>query len=158
MIPRSFYHEARITDIPEILELYRKLMSQHHRYGVLYHIHRRALVTYRTFLIACLKDPQSIVVVAQERDRIVGFISARIHPRFSVFLVSRAVFVYDIYVCRRQRSHGIGKKLITRVHQWARRKKISFIKLEVSPHNDKAVAFWQKMGFFIFQHKMAKKV
>lgn len=150
--------KAHLKDSNEILKLYLNLMAQHDRYDDLYKIHRGALVEYRRFIKQCLREHNSAVLVAQENNRVTGFLICRIEKRLPRFRIRRAAYIYDIYIDKKHQSKGIGRKLIRAMTTWVKRKGVVYIKLEVSPKNKNAFAFWKKMGFHIFQHKIARKI
>lgn len=148
---------AQRKDMPVILALYKQLMHQHGRYHPMYVIHKKALADYRKFVLRCMREKNSAVLIADENKHIAGFVSARIENRLPVFKIKRAVFVYDIVIDRKYRGRGAGAALVRGLKKWAAEKNIAYIKLEVSPDNKKGFAFWQRNGFHIFQHKMAFK-
>ncbi|MFH1379371.1 MAG: GNAT family N-acetyltransferase [bacterium] len=150
--------KARLKDIESLLVLYKQLMAMHWDYDVLYRIQPRAVSDYRKFIKICMKDPQSLILVAEKKGEIAGFITARILDRFSVFKIKKAAYIYDIFIKKTYRGKKVGKNLIDKFRLWAKRKKIKYIKLEVSPKNKKGLKFWESLGFYVFQHKMALKI
>lgn len=150
--------KAQLNDSKEILQLYNQLMAQHNRYNALYKIHAHAVEEYRHFVINCLKDTHSLVLVAEDKEHAVGFLICRIEKRLPRFQIRRAAYIYDIYIDKKHQSKGTGRKLIRAMTTWVKRKGVAYIKLEVSPKNKNAFAFWKKMGFHIFQHKMARTI
>ena len=142
-------------DISSILTLYKQLMDQHRRYHPMYVIHKRALSDYKKFVVRCMREKDSLVLVADVNNHIAGFVTARIENRVPIFKIKRAVFIYDIVIDRKCRGKGAGAALVKGLKKWTAEKKIAYIKLEVSPKNKSGFAFWQRCGFHVFQHKMA---
>ena len=76
----------------------------------------------------------------------IGFVDFKIMPFFSGSSDTYA-FIHDFYIVQSQRRCGFGKMLANCVVIEAQRQGVSSIELNVAPHNQHAMQFWQSIGF-----------
>lgn len=94
-----------------------------------------------------LQNPQSVVLVAEMQNRVVGMITLQ-------RLISTAVGEYvgiieDVVVSTAERGKGIGNKLIQAALEEADGRGWKRLALASDRRNSKAIAFYQKKGFQI---------
>lgn len=94
-----------------------------------------------------LQNPQSIVLVAEMQNRVVGMITLQ-------RLISTAVGEYvgiieDVVVNEADRGKGIGNKLIQAALEEASKRGWKRLALAADRRNSKAIGFYQKKGFEI---------
>lgn len=94
-----------------------------------------------------LQNPQSVVLVAEMQNRVVGMITLQ-------RLISTAVGEYvgiieDVVVSTAKRGKGIGNKLIQAALDEADGRGWKRLALAADRRNSKAIAFYQKKGFQI---------
>lgn len=85
----------------------------------------------------------SLKLVAEEGERIVGFLGA--NKGAANRIKHRAYIV--IGILKDYRGRGIGKQLFQKLDKWALENSISRLELTVMIHNESAVALYKKMGF-----------
>jgi|GEM_PF-4837025 len=64
--------------------------------------------------------------------------------------LERYTVVLTLFVERRARRQGIGRRLLRRAYRWGRRLGHTRIQLSVSPNNAGALAFYKSEGFETF--------
>ncbi|GGX43042.1 N-acetyltransferase [Saccharospirillum salsuginis] len=103
----------------------------------------------REYLVKNLKDPDIHIWVAEQDDRLIGFVTANIHRNTDIpFLTTVPIcWVKTIVVDEANRSTGVGKALLDAVASWARQNGAREIKLQVMEFNDSAQAFYAKLGY-----------
>lgn len=94
-----------------------------------------------------LQNPQSVVLVAEIQNRVVGMITLQ-------RLISTAVGEYvgiieDVVVSAADRGKGIGNKLIQAALEEANERGWKRLALAADRRNSKAIGFYQKKGFEI---------
>ena len=67
-------------------------------------------------------------------------------------------YIDDVFILKRFRKKGAGKKLIERFLKILERNKIKKCRLGVSTKNNKAIDIYKKMGFKIKHYEMEKKL
>jgi ribosomal protein S18 acetylase RimI-like enzyme len=87
----------------------------------------------------------SLILVAEDKDVIVGFLTAergfarRIHH--SAYIV--------VGILASQRGQGLGKKLFTDLENWAKNNQITKLELTVSVRNEPGIRLYKSMGFAV---------
>jgi ribosomal protein S18 acetylase RimI-like enzyme len=86
-----------------------------------------------------LDDPSAALLVAKSGQEVVG--CADIYPH------SEHGHVLGMFVDERFRGQGLGTALLDRLLEWARQRNISSVSLHVFPHNARAIALYERVGF-----------
>ena len=89
--------------------------------------------------------PMSIVLLAVEGEKVVGFVSAFIN--FSTFLAAPVMNVHDIFVENEYRRNGWSVKLFNQLIRIAQTKRCAKITLEVRKDNTYAQHLYLQLGF-----------
>ena len=84
--------------------------------------------------------------LASSGAEIIGFVDFKMTPFFPGSS-DRYAFVHDFYIVQSQRRFGFGKTLASCVVTEVQRQGVGSIELNVAPHNQSAVQFWQSIGF-----------
>jgi RimJ/RimL family protein N-acetyltransferase len=97
----------------------------------------------RRYLKAIRRHAYAAVLVAEEDDRIVGRLSIgrETHPA-SEHVADVGLMVADGY-----RRRGIGRALMENAEAWARSVGVRKIELHVFPHNEAALALYDRLGY-----------
>jgi RimJ/RimL family protein N-acetyltransferase len=97
----------------------------------------------RRYLRAVRRSRDAAVFVAEAEDGIVGRLSiARdSHP------ASRHVADLGLMVAASHRRRGVGTALLDAAVTWARENGVRKVELHVFPHNEGAIALYEKYGF-----------
>jgi ribosomal protein S18 acetylase RimI-like enzyme len=96
--------------------------------------------------------PTAIVLLAQEADVFVGLLVA--FENFSTFTARPMINIHDVFVQKKYRGNGIGRKLMNAIINEAERRKCSRVTLEVRKDNIKAQNLYQSLGFEEAEHEM----
>ena len=90
-------------------------------------------------------DPDATVLIAQGSDgRPLGFISLKV--REDVTGVARG-HVADLAVADEARKMGVGSALMRAAEAWARKRGFAVLSLDVWSTNERALAFYRRMGY-----------
>jgi RimJ/RimL family protein N-acetyltransferase len=97
----------------------------------------------RRYLKALRHYPDAAVFVAEAADELVGRLSlARdTHP------ASAHVADIGLMVAAGWRRRGVGSALLDQAAAWARREGVMKLELHVFPHNEPAIALYERFGF-----------
>jgi GNAT superfamily N-acetyltransferase len=72
-----------------------------------------------------------------------------------VSLAADRLLVGDFYVTADHRGTGLARELMARAAQRAREVGCPELTLDVDVENDRALAFYEKLGFEPYRHKMS---
>jgi RimJ/RimL family protein N-acetyltransferase len=105
----------------------------------------------RRFLRALRRHPHGTVLVAELEGEIVGRLSISRDPHTA----SSHVADLGLMVARRHRRRGFGTALLLAAEEWARGAGIRKLELHVFPHNEPAIALYEKLGYVREGHRRA---
>jgi GNAT superfamily N-acetyltransferase len=124
------------------------LMRQHHELDP-----QRFILTdrpeagYGRFLLSCLLDPDSVVLVAERAGELVGYVYAGLEPLSWRELRAPCGFVHDVYVDVSVRHQGIGERLVHSAIAWVAAKGLPRVVLWSAARNDAAQRLFDRLGF-----------
>ena len=112
------------------------------------------------YVRSIIEDKNAALFVAQSDGGIIGFIYAAIResPDNPVSIKRSYVYIDDICVKQEYRRSSVGKTLMESVEQWALKKGIYQIELNVWDFNRRATAFFNSLGYTPSRHIMWKTV
>jgi GNAT superfamily N-acetyltransferase len=137
-----------ISDEAALGPLGAALMRQHHASDP-----RRFILTerpeagYGRFLVSRIADPDSLVLVAEVADEVVGYLLADIESTSWRDLRGPCGFVHDVYVIERVRRQGTGGALLNAAIEWVRSKGMSQVVLWSKSGNERAQRLFARLGF-----------
>jgi ribosomal protein S18 acetylase RimI-like enzyme len=89
----------------------------------------------------------SVLPLALAGGQIVGFAQGTLKLMPDYLGAHKAGVVQHVYVQEAHQRKGIAEALVSALEQWFREKQVQSVELQVITHNDKALQFWQKMGY-----------
>lgn len=95
------------------------------------------------------KNPLAFILLAEIDTQPIGF--ATYHHIYSTFLAQSGIWLDDLYVKSKYRSHGIGELLIKHLCQIAEERGCGRIDWTVAITNTRAIKFYERMGAKIRQ-------
>ena len=103
-----------------------------------------------------IKQKNSVFFVAQENDKIVGYILGEIEKPSHHHIFKKRGYIVDAFVIKEYRGKGIGEKLTRRLLEWFKSKGIKWIRVSAYANNKVGINFWKKMGFKNYVVDMTK--
>jgi ribosomal protein S18 acetylase RimI-like enzyme len=92
--------------------------------------------------------------LADDDGEFVGFVATDIDEAPTVFDRPDRLVVCDIYVREHYRGTGVARELVERARRRARESGCDELRLDVDVENERAIAFYEKVGFEPSRHTM----
>ena len=139
--------EARIEDVPVILELIRELAA----FENLSHAVEADETTVREHGFG--SEPRFKVLLAEADGEAIGFLSYMI--RYSIWGGAEFINLDDLFVSERARGCGVGRMLMRRLAEIASAKTM-MVRWELLPDNAPAKAFYESLGATVSDKLIAR--
>lgn len=102
---------------------------------------------YAQFLESQLGDDDSIVMVAEQRGQIVGYVYAAVEPLSWKDLRDECGFIHDLLVTDAARGHGAGDGLLNAAIGWLQQRGMPRVVLGTAAQNERARRLFERRGF-----------
>jgi len=102
---------------------------------------------YASFLGRVLESPDDCVFVAEQNDRVIGYVYAALEPMSWKELRGPAGFIHDVIVAEEARRAGVGTKLMQAAIGWLREHGAPRVILGTAAPNAMAQALFRRLGF-----------
>jgi len=112
---------------------------------------------YFEYFKAELRKKNSSVFIAEDKKPI-GIIIATYFQPLRISKFTRKGYVSNLYVKKKYRNKGTGKKLLDISLKWLKENNVKYISLEIHLENKKALKFYRDLGFKDYTLKLAKKI
>jgi ribosomal protein S18 acetylase RimI-like enzyme len=109
---------------------------------------------YSWFLETQLREPDAIVLVAEDDGAAVGYVYAGLEPLSWKELRGPAGFIHDIVVEEGVRGSGIARELLTAAIAWLRQRGAPRVVLWTAAQNTRAQSVFGAAGFRTTMHEM----
>lgn len=93
-----------------------------------------------------MQDPEAMVLVAEDEGEVVGMVFGEA-SRPSRFSDERALELAGVVVRAGYRGRGVGRALVAEAARFASDAGLTWIELKTFAPNDRAMAFWEQLGF-----------
>ena len=152
--------KARAEDFQAVRKLLEEVDVLHSEH--LPHIFRRANEPVRTwdYYWGLLEDENFAVFVAEVGGKLVGCVQALVReaPAMALYVPRRYAVVDSLVVQQAAQEHGVGRKLMETVDAWARTEGASEVELNVYEFNQKAIGFYEKLGYGTVSRRMSRRL
>lgn len=102
---------------------------------------------YVRFLRTAMRDPEVVVLVAEEEGRLIGYSFGKKEPRDWNALLDACGALHDLYVDPSARGRGVGEALVTQTANALRSLGAERIVLHTASANEAARKLFEKLGF-----------
>lgn len=140
--------KGRIKDAEKTLPIWNQFMEYHRRISAFdFEMVDNAREMWVGYFKKHVRSRIREAIVAERDGEIVGFLLGEIQKRPPIFVAPRQAYVGSIGVLERYKGQGIGSRMLDAFAEWARRKAMPYIMLNVVVENDAAKHFYEKHGF-----------
>jgi len=119
--------------------------------GVLFDLYRQ-FYKYKTNLKASTKyikdrinQNESFIFICFYKKEPAGFV--QLYETFDSLNINKKLILYDLYVDKKYRKNGIGRKLMDKAKKLAKFKKIQNIELSTAKNNKKAQSLYESLDY-----------
>ena len=119
--------------------------------GVLFDLYRQ-FYKYKTNLKASTKyikdrinQNESFILICFYKKEPAGFV--QLYETFDSLNINKKLILYDLYVDKKYRKNGIGRKLMDKAKKLAKFKKIQNIELSTAKNNKKAQSLYESLDY-----------
>jgi GNAT superfamily N-acetyltransferase len=140
--------KAKLKEINEISELFSKISKYHQKLNPkIFDLKKDLGPKYKKHVTNSIHSKNSLLLVAEENNKIVGMCLADLGSRPPVFKVRKIGNLSDAYVLPAYRKKGISKAFLEESFKWFKSKGIKRVEAGVYFDNKVARETWKKQGF-----------
>jgi len=99
----------------------------------------------RSFLKKRMKRKESVIIVAEERDKLIGF--TQLFPIFTSVGMKRTWLLNDLYVNERSRGMGVATQLLDAAKEFGAETNSKWLLLQTGADNFTAQKVYEKNGW-----------
>ena len=149
---------ANINHVDEIGELWYQLMQIHKELDADYFSNveeKDNKQMYKEDILICIKQSTQIVLVAIDKDKVIGYCNACLVYFSNTFYNTNShCEINDIMISEKYQNSCVGKQLINDIKQWALKSKVKIMQVNVFSKNQRALHFFNKQDFQPLFHKL----
>ncbi|MEM1942711.1 MAG: GNAT family N-acetyltransferase [Candidatus Caldarchaeum sp.] len=139
------FRKAEKRDLPKLVELNIRLKRLNEEFDPLLRVRSDIAETSRTYFEQAIDAPDSLVIVAEDEGKVVGFIKADIKER-RFYDPPMEGNIVEFYLLPEYRRKGVGALLLDHAIK-ALKEKADIITAEFPALNEIAVEFYARLGF-----------
>ena len=123
-----------IKDVSHLFNLYRQFYK-----------YKSDLKSSTNYIKKRITNKDSTIFICFIKSNSAGFI--QLYETFDSLNVNKKLILYDLYVEKKFRRLGIGRKLMLKAKKYAIKKKINIIELSTAINNKKAQALYESLDY-----------
>lgn len=139
--------EAVISDVEALIECHNRFMNHHITGDKRFTLRAGAKAKWGGQISDALKDPDTLVLVAENKAIVVGCAYTIIKSGALDFGPEKIGYLCDVYVDPDYRRQGIAKRFLTTTQNWLQERGITTIEASWSVHSTEAQKTWPSLGF-----------
>ncbi|MDD5181658.1 MAG: GNAT family N-acetyltransferase [Candidatus Nanoarchaeia archaeon] len=153
--------KATQKDAKAIVNLMNDLVKHHSSFNDVYYDTNELAKNWKTIYLKKVKtkirSKKTIVLVAEENGKVVGYVDGSLKPRF-LFNKNLTLDIDNISIAEGYRGKGIGTKLMKAIFKIGKKRKAFCAWLGVRAQNKKGRKFYKKLGFKDSMINVVKKL
>ena len=146
------------SHVVQIMEVWKEFMEYHQRIDPYYGTVEDGHLRFGEYMTERMGQEGSLVLVAMEGDRLLGYCLCYLHHRPPVFTEKVVGILSDLAVREGHRGGGAGGALVESALQWFKEKGVERVELRTSARNGPSIEFYQKHGFRVYDHMMTREI
>lgn len=158
--------DAKIGDIPILLELWKELMREHEKIVIKENPELKAQLILRKdskeimrkFFQKNIRSRKAMVFVAEINGKLVGYCMVFIKKNSPVYKLKEFGYISDLFVKESFRGMKISSGFRDKALEWFRKKSVKHMTLDVFVNNKHAHEIYNKWGLFDYTINMRKMI
>ena len=152
--------EAVSKDCEQVCELSQQALELHSKARPEVFRDQGGTAFFKDYVSAILSDENAVILCAERSGRIIGMahVLARESPDIPIMVHRRFAVIENVVVREEFRKLGVGTALIAAAHDWALRKGVARVELNVWAFNEEAIKLYKKLGYEVISSRMAKEI
>lgn len=139
------FRKAEEKDVPRLVELNIRLKRLNEEFDPLFKVRQDITEKSREYLLEAIRSPNSIVIVAEDGNKVVGFIKADVKER--IFYEPRIEGnIVEFYLLPEYRRRKLGAAMLEYAIKELK-ERAEIITAEFPALNEIAVEFYSRLGF-----------
>lgn len=110
-----------------------------------------ARTIYRGIVEERLRLPEHLILVAEDRGRLIGYHTASVRYPGEVFVQTPFGHISDLYLQEAYRKQNLGQQMIHTALEWFKARGIRHLDVKTFSANPKGQNFWEKNGFTAYE-------
>ena len=127
-------NSKHIKDIGYLFDLYRQFYK-----------YKSDLKSSTNYIKQRITKKDSTIFICFTDLKAAGFL--QLYETFDSLNINKKIILYDLYVEKKYRRLGIGRKLMVKAKDYAVKKKITIIELSTAINNKKAQALYESLNY-----------
>ena len=124
-----------IEQVGELFDLYRQFYK-----------YESNLIESTNYIKARIKNNESIIFIAiNDANEAIGFV--QLYETFGSLDLGKIIILYDLYVKKNHRKNNIGKQLMIKSHEYAKKIKAKRIQLSTAIDNFIGQSLYESLGY-----------
>ncbi|TVP63633.1 MAG: GNAT family N-acetyltransferase [Nodularia sp. (in: Bacteria)] len=150
---------ATIDDIPAVLPMLAKTCALHENWDAAkYGLRSHPEQYYEKWLTRLLHKERSVLLVAEDEEKLVAFLAATVEPEISIYSLQEFAFIHDIWVEPEYRKKGIAPQIIKLSVERFQQMGIKQIRLDTVAANESARQLFKSCGFRLTTMEMLMEI
>lgn len=146
--------KATEKDIPQIVELSGLLADHHHILDTFWSPGLATKPNFEEYLKDDLGKSNTMWLVAESEEKLIGYFSAEIRTTKSYISVSGIGHLSSGFVLEKYRGKGIAKAAFEKFFEWFKENDLKVAELSVDSRNIDSVKAWESLGFIEYMKRM----
>ena len=134
-------------DISEVVKLGIDFLNYHKKFDPFFAPSKNIKSIYKKYFSEYLNSNNKLLLVAEEKGKIIGFATGDIKKGSELFRVKVTGLIEYIFVSSGYRRQGMGEVFMKEILAWFKGKKIKYIAISVHSKNKIGRKAWEKYGF-----------
>ena len=144
--PSIVVKKAGLNDIDDLLVMIEKFYRFNEEFDPAWSVKEEARSAARELALKYIRDPSSVVLVAQIEGKTIGFIRAEIREN-PILENGRLGIIVELYVHPQYRRRGVAKRLVEEASKELASRGVNVVGAEFPAANSIAKAFYENLGF-----------
>lgn len=148
MINDFIFRKATIKDLKDVLRLNSELFKKEYReFDKTQNLDWTYSKEGRKFFRKKMAEKDSFVWVAENRGKIIGYLSGGAAKRIPWRKRARYAYLGSIFIEKKFRDKGLGAGLVKNFIDWCKEKRVNYVSVTASAKNKSAIDFYRHSRF-----------